>query len=302
MKIGLISLAGIDDLDKEILDFDKMIKYNADYIVRYLDFSSNFPKDICKKITSYGRIPSLTWLPEIGDNRRECKPDETGISDILSGKYDIYIDNFAQDVKDFESTIYIDFLHELNAGWYTWSGAKNGGNISGVEKVVSTWKYVVKRFRDLNVNNVKWIWSVHEDNYNVPKDEWNNIKNYWPGDEWVDFIAIDGFNFYPKNPEREEVTFLTFYQCFNKMYKEVEALSSSPIMIMTGTAEFKHEDAVGNKALWIKHMFNDLNEHFPRIQSISWFNYKYSDDIDWKINSSESALKSWVDGFGNSKW
>lgn len=295
MNIGTISLKELNEVKSEITDFDSIIQNQSKQIMRFVDFSGDFPNDVCSTIVSLGKTPIISWIPEIGETRRECDPDDNTITHILQGRYDDYIIKFALEVKSFGHKICIDFLHEFNAGWYTWSGKKNGANKSATDKVIKVWKYVVQIFRDQNVTNVKWVWTVHEDSYDVPKEDWNHISNYWPGEGWVDIVGIDGFNFYPENPERDVTPYMSFYQCFNKMYKEVESLNTLPIMIMTGTGEFSYKDK--NKPLWIEDMFQNLKENFPRIKSVNWFNYKYSDKIDWRINSSEETLNSWINSY-----
>lgn len=299
MKIGTISLAEESRVEDEILDFDKISQTESENIIRFVDFSGKFPLDFCKTVASLRKTPIICWIPETGDNRRDIDPDSTGIIHILEGRYDEYIKRFALEIKKFSHPVMIDLLHEFNAGWYTWSGNKNGANLTATVKIKRVWNYVVEKFRELEVNNVKWIWTLHEDSFNVPLDSWNHISNYWPGEEWVDIVGIDGFNFYPENPERDYTPFLSFYDCFSKMYRDVQKLTSLPVMIMTGCSEFNYDGMISDKAKWITHMFRDLRENFPQVAYLNWFNYKYSDKIDWRLNSSEKTLNSWIRGVLN---
>ena len=185
-------------------------------------------------------------------------------------------------------------LHEFNADWYVWGGENNGGKDGCPEIVRQCWIYIVNRFRKLKADNVKWIWCPHEPSTHVSMDEWNNIKNYWPGDEYVDLLGIDGFNFYPENPERVNPGFYSFESLFKEIYVRVTSLSNKPIFIMTGTSEFSHEGKISSKSDWINDAFEKIRNIYTQITIICWFHHKYSEKINWRIDSSKESLEAFI--------
>ena len=48
------------------------------------------------------------------------------------------------------------------------------------------WKYIVDRFRKAGVTNVAWVWCVNGDR--AGGKDW---PDYYPGDAYVDWLAID---------------------------------------------------------------------------------------------------------------
>ncbi len=73
--------------------------------------------------------------------------------------------------------------------WYVWSGNKNGRENGGPAKVVAVWKYVVDKFREAGADNVKWLWVPHGPSTDLSTEAWNQLSNYWPGDDYVDWIT-----------------------------------------------------------------------------------------------------------------
>jgi mannan endo-1,4-beta-mannosidase len=100
-------------------------------------------------------------------------------------------------LRPLNERVLMRFLHEFNGNWYVWSGNKNGQAEGGPEKVVAVWKYVVDRFRKVGADNVKWMWVPHGPSTDRSEEAWNNVSNYWPGDDYVDWIGLDGYNFLP---------------------------------------------------------------------------------------------------------
>lgn len=213
MEIGVVSLEKTININKEISDISRLLEKNLNYGLRYISFEDVFPLEICNEFKKLNLIPILTWelyFPtEDGSNRRDCDIKETHLDKLLAGKFDLYLDEFASHAKSWNDILYLRPLHEFNANWYIWSGEKNGGSVGGPDKVKKCWIYIVDRFRALGAYNVKWIWCAHEPSDFIVMDDWNSLCNYWPGDEYVDLLGIDGFNFYPENPERENVTLIT---------------------------------------------------------------------------------------------
>jgi hypothetical protein len=296
MEIAVVSLEKTANISKEISDISKLLNGKLSYGIRFISFENDFPFDICDEFSKLNITPIFTWefnFPTTdGDNRRNCSQNETHLDDLLEGVFDKYIDEFASQAKLWNKTIYIRLFHEFNADWYTWGGKKNGGPDGGPEKVKQCWKYIVDKFRVIGADNVKWIWCPHEPSTQVSLEDWNKISNYWPGQEYVDLLGIDGFNFYPQNPEREKPILRTFESLFSNTYKEIISLSDKPIFIMTGSAEFSYKSDIYCKSEWINDAFDKIKNVYKRITIVGWFHFKFNGNADWRIDSSEKSLQA----------
>ena len=279
-----------NSIDK-IVEFEQLVDHKIGSVMWYPTFSENFPIEQCNKMSKLGLIPHLTWelfFPDsVAYNTMPIEDKYKLMDEVLAGKHDQYIETFAKDAKSFNSKVLIRFLHEFNGNWYLWGGNKNGREKGGPKKVVAVWKYVVDKFRAVGANNVKWIWNPHGPSVDVSEEEWNNIAEYWPGDDYVDWIGMDAYNWYPKDPWGGERPFRDFDNCFRKLYDECSKLGDQPIMIAEfGTPEFDYEGQT--KADWIKDALSKMKNEYPRIKMFVWFHI--NKELDWRINSSPEAL------------
>ncbi len=276
----------------EIDDFEALTEHEIGSVVWFPTWDDEFPMEACQKLAKRGIIPHLTWelfWPSVDpNNSRQTGPDGyQGFNDVLNGKYDDYIDRFAEAAKTFDREVLIRFLHEFNGNWYVWSGNKNGQGNGGPEKVVAVWRYVVDRFNAKGADKVRWLWVPHGPSTDRSPEAWNDVSNYWPGGEYVDWIGLDGYNFYPKDPWGGTRPLRDFDNCFRALYDSCAVLGDHPMMIAEfGTGEFQSGDF--DKAAWITDAFNKIKIEYPRIKIFTWFNI--NKELDWRVNSSPEAL------------
>lgn len=208
------------------------------------------------------------------------------LDDILAGKADARIRAYASGAKKWGREIWLRPLHEANGDWYDWGIGKSGaGNTS--EKCIAAWKRIVQVFRDSAVTNVKWVWTTNATN-NGPG---TSYMGHYPGDDWVDYNSIDGYNWGSSQSWSE---WQSFQEVFAKPYALL-AKQAPPIFI----AEFSSSEKGGDKAEWIAQMFTDLPVKFPRIMGLMWFSQSKEAEGDWAVNTSDAALEAWKKGIGS---
>lgn len=201
---------------------------------------------------------------------------------IINGKADTYLKEYAKGVKSYGKEIWLRPFHEANGDWYDWGIAKEGaGNTN--QTLIDAWKHVVTIFRDLGVTNVKWVWTTNATNSGSA-----TYTGWFPGDDWVDMVSIDGYNW---GTAQSWSRWTSFADVFDAPYKAL-SISQRPLFI----AEFSSSEHGGNKAQWITDMFNVIPEKFPRIFALMWFSQSKSAEADWAVNTSEEALNAWKDG------
>jgi beta-mannanase len=284
-----------------IVSYEKLIGQKVAAIMWFISWEDAFPAADCEIAGRHGSLPMVTWelfWPSVDPNHsRLCDESETGLDDVLQGKYNDYIDQFAEDAKKWGKRVLVRFLHEFNGGWYTWGGKKNGGENGGAEKIKKAWIYVVDRVRKAKAENIEWVWCAHGPAIDVPLDSWNAIRLYWPGEEYVDWLAIDGYNWYPKDPWGKERPYQSFDDCFLKPYQEMLALSKKPIILAEmSSGEFLYKNK--GKAEWIEDAFLKMKTAYTSVQMFIWFNK--NKELDWRVNSSEKALNSFRKAILNS--
>jgi hypothetical protein len=142
---------------------------------------------------------------------------------------------------------------------------------------------VVTIFRDRGVENVKWVWTTNATNSGSA-----TFTGWFPGDDWVDMVSIDGYNW---GDAQSWSSWQSFTQVFTPAYNAL-SISSKPLLI----PEFSCSEHGGSKAQWITEMFNDIPEKFPRIFALMWFSQSKSAEADWAVNTSDAALNAWKEG------
>lgn len=201
---------------------------------------------------------------------------------IVEGKADNYLTNYAQGVKTYGKEVWLRPFHEANGDWYDWGIAKSGaGNTN--QTLIDAWKHVVTIFRNQNVTNVKWVWTTNATNSGSA-----TFTGWFPGDDWVDYVSIDGYNW---GTAQSWSSWKSFTETFTPAYNAL-SISNKPMFI----PEFSSTEKGGNKAQWITDMFNDIPTKFPRLFALMWFSQSKSAEADWAVNTSAAALTAWKNG------
>ncbi len=214
------------------------------------------------------------WNPEEGMDQTKDY-----LKEIINGKEDSYLTNFAQDIKTYDAPVTIRFAHEMNGNWYPW------GNRA--EEYKNAYKHIVDLFKSQDVTNVSWMWSINADS--VPTAPIADASAFYPGDSYADLIGIDGYNFGNSQPTS---SWRTFSNIFEDSYIFVSTYNK-PIIL----SEMASSEQGGNKAEWIAQMDKDLSTKFPKVTEIIWFNLLK--ETDWRIESTSSSLASFKEVFGN---
>lgn len=283
-----------EDAEKRIKYLEELLGHEVGSIAWFPTWAQPFPAEGCELVRELGGIPHLTWelfWPAEGTwNTMDVGPEGYAVMDeILAGKHDVYIETYAADAKEFGGKVLMRFMHEFNGNWYVWSGNKNGREHGGPAKVVAVWKYVVDKFKEAGADNVKWLWVPHGPSTDLSTESWNQLSNYWPGDDYVDWVGLDAYNFYPQDPWGGQRPYRDFDNCFKAIYDSCVVLTDKPIMIAEfGTGEFEYEGLT--KADWVIEAFTKIKTEYPRIKLFTWFHIKK--ELDWRVNSSPEALEA----------
>jgi beta-mannanase len=246
----------------------------------YADWSSGFQDYAVTNAYSRGSSPVVTWEMK---NRRQT----ISYADVLSGKWNKYIDAWAAAAKADGRELFIRFGHEMNGDWYGWGGAQNGGNAQAPGQFIAMWRYVRGRFAAKGVTNVRWVWCANHES--VPNTTWNQPENYYPGDAWVDWICADGYNW---GTTQSWIVWRSFDEVFGSVYQRLTTLApTKPFMI----GEFASTEIGGSKAAWLADAATRIPTQYPQLRAFIWFNI--DKETDWRVESSASSLAAFRAAF-----
>jgi hypothetical protein len=240
-----------------------------------------FPGLPLENIRSYGAIPVFSWSSASSPASRE-QPDFQ-LSDILSGRYDAFIHKFALAAKTWGHPFFLRFDWEMNGFWFPWNEGVNG-NQKG--EYVAVWRHVHDIFTQVGATNVSWVWCPNVDLSGalVP------LGSVYPGDKYVDWTAIDGFNW---GDRRGSPGWQTFDEVFHSTYKRIvrKVAPRKPMML----AEVASSDRGGSKAAWIKNMLNEVRHNYRKIRAVIWYDTN-DRGANWPLGNNNKPVNAFRTG------
>jgi hypothetical protein len=195
------------------------------------------------------------------------------LRDIAAGRYDSYIERSAAAAAAWGKPFFMRFAHEMNGDWYPWGRGANGNTPAFY---VAAWRHIVRIFRAYGAGNVKWVW--------VPNQNFSGrfpFRAYYPGDRWVDWVGLDGFN-WARSPRWQSFTGI-----FAGSYNAMVRLTSKPI-IVAETGSWEHG---GSKAKWLRNALDSELPKFKHVRALVWWSVK-DPRGDLRVDSSSPALRA----------
>lgn len=204
-----------------------------------------------------GQISLVNW-----------EPFGVEFADIVAGKYDDMLARRGEEASRLAAPVFVDFAAEMNEeeGW--------GGH--DPQLYVAAYRHVHDVVSRAAGGRVVWVWAPN----NVDSDGAPAAMEYYPGDAYVDWTGIDGYNW---GTSREGFAWQSVESVFAAVYDELHALGK-PIMI----AETASAEEGGSKAEWIRSLVPTLRDRFPDIRAVVWFDI--AKERDWRIRSSNDSL------------
>jgi beta-mannanase len=242
----------------------------------------SFPTTPMNDIRSHGSIPVLSWSSQAIPSSLN-QPDFQ-LSDLIEGRYDEYILNFATEAAAWGHPFFLRFNWEMNGNWFAWAEGVNG-NSAG--QYVAAWRHVHDIFAAAGASNVSWVWCPFVD----PDGSMTNLASLYPGDEYVDWTGLDGYN-WGTNPSSPR-GWKSFNQLFGSSYVQIaeRIAPSKPMMI----AELGSSAQGGSKSAWIREALAAIPASYPQVRAALWFD-KYDDGMDWPIETSGADTQAFAEG------
>lgn len=88
----------------------------------------SFPTANLELIWRHGSVPLVFWSPWDRPYDEDQGPDKFSLTNIAAGKWDAYIDHWADAAKAFGHPMMVSFANEMNGQWFPWSGMFYGGD------------------------------------------------------------------------------------------------------------------------------------------------------------------------------
>ena len=192
-----------------------------------------FPITAVNTIQEAGKIPFIRMMPR--SNFEEGGPDPVyTMQKIIDGEFDPQLKQWAIDAASFGRTLLVEFGTEVNGNWFPWNGQYNGADTreygnpnlaDGPERFRDAYQHIIDICRNNNATNITWFF--HVDAYSQPDVAWNDFKNYYPGDDYIDWLGVSIYG-----PQEKGADYQSFSEIMNDIYPSLISLSNNPIAVL----------------------------------------------------------------------
>ncbi|MEP7167095.1 MAG: glycosyl hydrolase [Candidatus Woesebacteria bacterium] len=261
--------AHVGTTPSDIPVFEKLVGKKLPIVATFVHWGNDkvFPEDYVPYLD--GKTLLIFWEATDYTVTTPLQP-EYNFDAVVSGKWDAYFTEFAAQAAAYGNPVILVPFDEMNSDWTPWSGTINGNN---PQKYVAAYRYMHDFFK--NAPNVKFGWAVNNDS--VPNTPENRFENYYPGNGYVDYIGVDGFNF-------NEGEWETWNNVFDESLSRLEKYPKPIFIFSTASAEGVQ------KAEWIHTGLGSEIKKHPNVVGWIWFNEKK--EKDWRVNSDPKSLQS----------
>jgi hypothetical protein len=244
---------------QEIQDFNQITGRFHPIIMYFGDLTSGFDSYLLRQLRDKLNPSPVPYI--------SMDPYGVTLQSIINGSRDAQLRANAAAVKDFGKPVLIQFAHEFNGTYMPWYGDPAA--------YIAAWRHIHDLFAQQGVTNVQWVWTPNykSDRPDLPKSDYNL---YYPGDNYVDWISVDGFNWGVRGPG-----WVDFEYLFHDFLVDTACRYRKPQMI----GQIGSANGPGSKADWIWNTYGALKQ-YPNLRSIVWFNdYAYGDpgDVDFRL-------------------
>jgi plastocyanin len=190
-----------------------------------------------------GRIPYISW------NAKRTDGSVASWSDIASGVYDPAILARAADLITFGGPVIFSFHHEPEEGVPA--------------EFIAAYRHIHDLFETAGVSNVSYAWTMTARSFRNGK-----AAPFYPGDDVVDVIASDGYNWYtcpgrPHDPWRPFTSIFGAFHAFGEQHGKQ--------MIIAEWGGREDPALPGRKATWIDEASTQL-KLWPDIAAVLYYN------------------------------
>jgi hypothetical protein len=231
---------------QKITDFENL----AQKQIGWAYFSDNwynnihFPVNSVEYIHQSGKTPFVRMMART--NLDENVADsQYSMQRIIDGDFDADLIQWFIDAAQIGYPLLIEFGTEMNGSWFPWNGVHNGGSnttdygdpnlADGPERFRDAYRHIIDLSRQAGATNLTWFF--HVDAPGLPYDNWNKIENYYPGDNYIDWIGISAYGALDQNE------LFSLGEKLNMIYGQIVNLSNKPVALLeTAILEFQVYD------------------------------------------------------------
>ncbi len=187
--------------------------------------------------------------------------------------------SWADRVRDFGVPVYVTFQHEPEAAVNNTQGTQ--------ADYIAAWRNWVSVFRAEGAANAQFMFITTAFGYQVKTTDRRYVPKWYPGDDVVDEIAVDAYNWFTcratvKNPWNSLAALISGQKAFGLLH------ASKPLWLAE-YASVEDPNQPGRRAQWLSDAGALFQQYgYEQYQGIVYFNLKKQ--CDWRIETVPGAL------------
>jgi hypothetical protein len=235
---------------------------------QYERWDSTFPNAYETWSAQQGRIQFINWKPSKGGTPIPW-------SRIASGAEDDVIKARADAIKAFGKPIYLTFHHEPE---------NDVGTFGTPQDFAAAFRHVVEVMRARGVTNVAYVWTMMAASFSGGTSA--EAANFWPGDDVVDLIGSDGYNWYPAKAGTQWRSFRSIFQ----PSQDFAQAHHKPWMTVEYGVQEDPADP-GRKAAWFRDALETAKSWQPSLTALMYFDTTKL--YPWDTDSSPTSMNGY---------
>ncbi len=264
-----------------------------------------FPATEIQTIANAGPIPYVRLMPR---NPAMDRPDPNyTMQAFIDGDFDDALRQWARQARNYGDPLMVEFGTEVNGDWFPWNARWNGGDTSheygatdlfdGPERFRDAYRRLITLFRDEGANNITWVFHINA--LNAPNEPWNQMADYYPGDDYIDWIGVSVYG-----AQGPDSPWQSFEDILFPAWSEITSISTEgkPLAVIEWgvTERAPTEDPEVDKAHWIADALVSLRRDgpFAQVQAIGYWHENFGQSV-LRLDSSPEAVEAYRRGLAN---
>lgn len=261
-----VSFTGLDSLEGKLdYEFPVILSYSTTTV--FEDGFGELKQKFFAQAKENGKVPELTFSTFEGGPDIASQKDRT--IDILTGKYDDVLLQYAEGFKEFGLPVLFRINNEMNGDWVSYSTYHLGKD---PDLFIASYRYIHDFFESHGVDNLIYVFNPNEKSF--PAFSYNHYLAYYPGDEYVDVVGLTAYN---TGDYYEGEVWRTFDEAYADLYADYSERFNQPFMI----TEFSSSSIGGDKVKWFNDMFKAIKGYDKIKFAVLW------NGTDWDVKDGE---------------
>lgn len=275
--------------DADVITIQALMDYEAAvgkqaawvYFSHFWFEGKEFPLETALWIREAGSIPYLRLMMQSFFKSQGDEPLYT-LQNIIEGQFDPDLRAWCQSARGFGTPVIAEYGVEVNSDSFPWSGIFNGGGETdnygdtalpdGPERFQDAYRHIIQLCRQVGADNITWVF--HADSWSYPNEAWNQFENYYPGDEWIDWV---GFSIYGVHTPYSQY-YSIFSERMEDMHPRMLQVAPEKPIIITEVGSAKNNPYL-DQVEWTRDALVTITSmRYQNLIGFTWWNEAWQND------------------------